>query len=325
MKQRSMVKISVAGDRYAEKVQLSCSRVPMASIPERHGLSHVAPTAPLTGRLPLIALAIGCLILLVPTLIFIARESWSGEEGAHGPIVLATGLWLVARQWRSVLEVAQPAPLLRVALLLALFVPLYGFARVTQIVEIEGYLMYAVLLTGLYSLIGGAAMRQLWFPLLYLAFIFPPPETIVWAVTFPLKMWLSQAAVQFLSMLGYPIGGQGVSIFIGQYELLVAAACSGLNSIISLSALTLFYIYLRHQAEWRYALLLTLLIVPVALIANFVRVLILILLTYHAGEAAAQGFLHNFAGLAMFLVALLAMMTIDAVAKPLWQRWKDAR
>ena len=124
----------------------------------------------------------------------------------------------------------------------------------------------------------------------------------------------------FLGQLNYPIGGQGVMIYIGQYELLVAAACSGLNSIISLSAISLFYIYVRHQADWRYAALLVLLIVPVALLANFIRVLILILLTYHSGEAVAQGFLHNFAGVFMFAVALIAIYLADEAIRPAWLR-----
>lgn len=273
----------------------------------------------------LLALYFGGAVLAAPTLLFVARESWSTEQGAHGPIVLMTGLWLLFRLWPSARAVAKPAPGLVVLALLAVLLPLYCVARISQIVEIEGYLMYGALLTGLYSQIGGAGMRRLWFPLVYLAFVFPPPETIVWAATFPLKMALSQAAVKFLALFGYPIGGQGVSIYIGQYELLVAAACAGLNSIVSLSALTLFYIYLRHRADWRYALLLALLIVPVALIANFVRVIILILLTYYAGEAAAQGFMHNFAGILMFVLALLTMMALDAAAEPLWRRWTSRR
>ncbi len=111
-------------------------------------------------------------------------------------------------------------------------------------------------------------------------------------------------------------------IFVGQYELLVAAACSGLNSIISLTAISLFYVYLRHQARWRYALFLVLLVVPIALLANFMRVIILILLTYYAGEATAQGFLHNFAGLFMFAIALVTIFAIDELVRPLWQRRK---
>ena len=283
---------------------------------------------PLMSRRPpfaLIALAAGAAAVVLPTILFVARESWSTEQGAHGPIVLFTGLWLLFRLWPAARERADPPRPLLVALALAVLLPVFVLARITQIVEIEGYLMYAVLLTALWSVIGTTAMRVLWFPLLYLAFIFPPPESLVAAVTLPMKIELSRIAVWFLALLGYPIGGQGVSIYIGQYELLVAAACSGLNSIVALSAISLFYIYMRHKAEWRYAALLVLFIVPVALLANFVRVLILILLTYHAGEAAAQGFLHNFAGLVMFTAALLAIFGIDAALKPLWERLRGSR
>ena len=280
--------------------------------------SQKAGTLPLP--VPLGALLLGAIAIATPTMIFVARESWSTEQGAHGPIVLMTGFWLLVRLWKGAVRAATPPnPVVTTALLL-LSLSAYVFARVTQIVEIEGYVMYACLLVALYNVIGAGGIRRLWFPLLYLAFIFPPPETIVWAITFPMKLWISQAASALLHAVGFPIASQGVSIFIGPYELLVAAACSGLNSIISLSALTLFYIYLRHEAEWQYAVLLAVFIVPVALIANFVRVLVLILITYYAGEATAQGYLHNFAGLLMFLIALLTMLSIDEVLKPLFNR-----
>jgi len=268
-----------------------------------------------------IVLALGVALFCVPTMMFVVRESWTGEEGAHGPIVLVTGLWLLYRQWKESKELATPAPSSPVWVLLAILIPLEIFARITQIVEIEGYLMYFTLLVVLYSLVGLEVMKRLWFPLFYLAFIFPPPDTLIAVVTVPMKMWLSEAAIWFLSLLGYPIGGEGVRIYIGQYELLVAAACSGINSIISLSAISLFYIYMRHQARWQYALLLVLFIIPVALVANFFRVLILILLTYHAGEAAAQGFLHNFAGILMFGIALISIFALDLLLKPVWDRY----
>lgn len=279
------------------------------------------------GRIPgqisvgMIVLLAGMLLFAVPTMIFVVQQSWTGEEGAHGPIVLLTGLWLLHRRWREVYDMASPASSKIVWALLAVLVPLQVFARITQIVEIEGYLMYGAVLVVLYSIVGFEVMRRLWFPLFYLAFIFPPPESLVAVVTVPMKIWLSEAAIWFLSLFGYPIGGEGVRIYIGQYELLVAAACSGINSIISLSAISLFYIYMRHQARWRYALLLVLLIVPVALVANFFRVLILILLTYHAGEAAAQGFLHNFAGIVMFAIALATIFALDLALKPIWDRY----
>lgn len=267
-------------------------------------------------------LLLGLVAFCVPTMKFVMQQSWAGEEGAHGPIVLATGLWLLVREWSNARPFARPAPLAMVGLLLAVLIPLQTFARITQIVELEGYLMYFTILVVLYALIGLEALRKLWFPLFYIAFIFPPPDSLVALVTVPMKIWLSKAAIGFLQLFNYPIGGEGVTIYIGQYELLVAAACSGINSIVSLSAISLFYIYMRHRANWLYSGLLVLLIVPVAMIANFFRVLILILLTYHAGEAAAQGFLHNFAGIAMFAIALITIFAADEVLKPLWDRFR---
>ena len=87
-----------------------------------------------------------------------------------------------------------------------------------------------------------------------------------------------------------------MTIQIAQYEMLVAAACAGLNSIISLGAICLFYGYLRHRTNLRAFAVIALSVIPIAVFSNFIRVIILILITYYLGEAAAQGFLHDFAG-----------------------------
>lgn len=272
----------------------------------------------ISGRGVLLALVIG--FFAMPTMKFVAESSWSTEQGAHGPIVLFTGLWLLLRELPSALGDAQRPATWKVALLTALVLPAYAIARIGSIVELEGYLMYAGLLIMLYSVAGLAVMRRIWFPLFYLTFVFPPPDTIVALITQPMKIYVSLAAVRLLDLAGYPIGGEGVHIYIGQYQLLVAAACSGLNSLISLTALSLLYIYIRHQAEAGYALLLAMLTFPVAVLANLVRVLILILLTYHFGEAAGQGFLHEFAGLTMFVAALLLIMAADLMLMPIFRR-----
>ncbi|HYV88652.1 MAG TPA: exosortase V [Candidatus Polarisedimenticolia bacterium] len=270
-------------------------------------------------------LAAGLAAVVIPTMLYVTTASWSTEQGGHGPIVMAAGLWLIFRQLPAALALAAPPPGRNVALL---FVPLliaYYLARVTQIIEAEGYLMYALVLTVLYSAIGGAAMRKMMFPLFFLLFMFPPPDQIVAAITQPLKIALSQTAISLLYTLGYPIAGAGVTIQIGQYELLVAQACSGLNSMISLSAISLFYVYMRHQSDWRYALLLMTMVLPVAVFANFVRILILILLTYYAGENAAQGFLHDFAGITMFMTALLTIFAIDSMFERLMARARQRK
>lgn len=252
-----------------------------------------------------------------PTLLHVAQTSWSSEQGAHGPIVLATGIWLLSREWNAARAVAKPGSLLVSAVLLAVLLPVYIFSRITDIIEIEGATMYATLLAVGYMLWGRSALARMWFPLIYLLFTFPPPDTLFALLTQPLKIAISQGAVDLLHALGYPVAGSGVTIQIGQYEMLVAAACSGLNSLISLTALGLFYTYIRHSSNLGYMILLVVCIIPVAIVANLTRVLMLLLITYYFGEAAGQGFLHELAGMTMFLVALLGIFAIDGIAAPI--------
>lgn len=277
-----------------------------------------------TALLAAIVLAAGALAIALPTMLTVARDSWSTEQGAHGPIVLLTGIWLLYHACKGIGPIAPP-PWWRPVAVMTPLLALYVLARISQIAEIEGYIMYAVLLTGAYAVVGGAILRRLAFPLFYMAFVFPPPDTVVYWLTLPMKIAITETAVALLSLFGYPIGYTGVWIQIGQYQLLVAAACAGLNSIISLSVLSTFYIYVRHAGNLTRAAVLALFIIPVAMAANFVRVLILILLTYYAGEAAAQGFLHNFAGLTMFAAALAILFAIDAAVGPILRRFTGSR
>ncbi len=259
----------------------------------------------------------GIVALGLPTMVTVAHVSWSTEQGGHGPLVLATGLWLMWREVPAAMRLRVPGNALLGGGFVALCLLAYLFAHITGIIEIEGFAFYGALLGMGYLLFGGAMLRELWFPLLYLGFVFPPPDQVVAVITQPIKIAISEQAVNLLYALGYPIGSSGVSIQIAQYDLLVAAACAGLNSIISLTAICLFYVYVRHRANWRYAALLMLTIVPIAVFANFIRVILLILITYYFGDAAAQGFAHDFAGLVMFLISVLTIFALDGAATPL--------
>ena len=263
---------------------------------------------------------LGLAAITLPTMISVARESWSTEQGAHGPIVLATGIWLVLQLRHEIPPLIKRGNLALAALLLLPALTLYVLARITTTLELEGIALYFCLVVAFYAYCGTAVMRLLWFPTLYFVFLFPPPDSLVATLTQPLKINISRAAVALLDAFGMTIARKGVIIQVDQYDILVAAACAGLNSIISLSAIGLFYVYVRHNANWRYALLLMIAILPVAILANFVRVLLLILITDFMGDAWAQGFLHGFAGMVMFAVALLSIFGIDRLAEPIRRR-----
>lgn len=271
-------------------------------------------------------LAIGIGVLVLPTMFQVARDSWSTEQGGHGPLVLATGLWAVWRELKGKNIESKPGNLVIGLLLLALCLATFITARITGILEIEAFAMYGALISAAYLVQGPALIRSIWFPLVYLAFTLPPPDSVVAAVTQPIKIAISSWAVALLHAFDYPIASSGVTIQIGQYQLLVAAACAGLNSIVTLTALCLFYVYLRHRSNPVAFLVIALAAIPVAIVANFVRVLVLILMTYHLGDAVAQGFMHDFAGLLMFSVALLTIFAVDRAAAPLFTKHepKDA-
>jgi len=283
----------------------------------------VQVAAPATRRLaslPNLILILGCLALFLPTMSQVARISWSSEQGGHGPIVLVTGAWLIWRELKGSDVELRSGKLLPGLMLLAPLLALFVVARVTGILEVEAFAMYGALIAGTYLVAGGALLRKIWFPLVYLAFTLPPPDTVVAAVTQPIKIAISEGVVSLLHIAGYPVASSGVTIQIGQYQLLVAAACAGLNSIVTLGALCLFYVYLRHRTNFAAFVVVSLAAVPVAMFSNFVRVMVLVLVTYYLGEAAAQGFVHEFAGLLMFAVALMTVFAIDSLATPLFVR-----
>ena len=259
---------------------------------------------------------LGVLVLLVPTFISLARQVWSTEAGVHGPIVLATGAWLIARRIDEIKSVQRPGSTAITALLIVPSLLVYIFGRAFDFIFLEVAALGAVLVALFYLYCGAEAVRRMWFPIFYLGFLIPLPGWFVDQITAPLKSYISWSATELLQWAGYPVAREGVTLYIAQYQLLVEDACAGLNSIISLTAISLFYIYILHNANWRYSLFLVLWIIPVAMLANLVRVLALVMITYYWGNAAAQGYLHSTAGLVMFATALIGIFLVDGLMTP---------
>ena len=263
-----------------------------------------------------IPLVIGGAAIAIPTFNGLAQVSWSTEQGAHGPIVLAIAIWLIARRWPTMTVNARPGLPVIGSVMLLVASAAYIVTRMVGSIVLESASMYLAFLATLYLLVGHRAMREAWFPIAYLLFVLPPPGSWVAATTQPLRLQISELAVDFLALFNYPVARSGLVIYVGQYLLEVKAACGGLNSMISLTAIGLFYAYIRHNANVRYTVFFFFVIIAMAIFANFVRVLILILITDYLGDRAAQGFLHQFAGMTMFAVAMGGVLLFDAFAGP---------
>lgn len=273
----------------------------------------------------LISPLIGLLALYLPTYWDLAHSLWRTEENGHGPLILGVAIWFAWRNSVSLRVVAQSKPALRMSWVALLFgLALYVVGRSQDIASFEVASQIPVLAAILLVGFGVQVTRAFWFPLLFLVFMIPIPGFIVDSLTGPLKQQVSSAVEQILYAAGYPIARSGVVLTIGHYQLLVADACSGLNSIFSLAALGVLYLYLMRYRNVLRNLVILAAIIPIAIAANIVRTAVLVLVTYHFGGEAGQGFLHSAAGLVLFVAALGLFFAVDSLLG-LSLRWTKQR
>ncbi len=259
-------------------------------------------------------LAVGLLAMYIPSFAGLFGGIWATEEQAHGPIILFLSLWLIWRNWPDMLEKTRdckPAALGWVVLAVALVLYVLGRSQHLLAFEIGSFIwmLAAVLLLKR----GLRALKVLWFPFFFMLFMVPLPAQLVIMLTMPMKMAVSYVVEHLLFFAGYPIARTGVILQIGQYQLMVADACAGLQTLLSLEALGLFYLnVVRHTSALR-NIALAILIIPISFSANVVRVIVLTLITYYFGDAAGQGFLHGFAGMVLFITALILILSADTL------------
>lgn len=264
-----------------------------------------------------LVIGIGLLAMYLPTLYDLYRTVWSSEDQGHGPIVLGLSLWLLWRKWPEFSRLdADRSPRGVIGWGLVLLSGLiYALARSQQIRLFELGSMIPMLAGIILVTRGSRQLRAVWFPLFFMLFMMPLPGAFVDALTQPMKLAVSVAAEWVMHLLGYPVARTGVILQIGSYQLLVADACAGLHTLFTLEALGLLYLNVVRTASPLRNIGLAIMIVPISFGANVIRVIVLCLITYHLGDEAGQGFLHGFAGMVLFMSALMLIMFFDSVLR----------
>jgi exosortase/archaeosortase family protein len=83
--------------------------------------------------------------------------------------------------------------------------------------------------------------------------------------------------------------------------------------MFSLSALGILFMFITARKSWIHNGIMLASILPIAFIANIVRVIVLILVTYHFGDEAGQGFLHGAAGMVLLVISLISLFALDVM------------
>jgi exosortase len=161
---------------------------------------------------------------------------------------------------------------------------------------------------------GRALLRPLLLPLAFLALAVPPPRFLTYAILFRLKLLVTQTAVALLQAAGLTVVAEGNQILLPGATLFVADACSGLTSIVTLLPLACAVAWFLGRGIWRRALIVAS-VVPLALAANALRVVVTVLLVSGHGIEYAQGLLHDSFGLLTSLLGTLATIAVARVLR----------
>ena len=264
----------------------------------------------------------GFAVMYVPLYWWAAEGIWQTDDHGHGPIILAVLVWLFWGLRKEIIAApVRPSPALGWPIfVLGLFV--YFVGRVFGIAILEFGSQPLVVAGTLLLMKGTPALRLAWFPVIYFIFMVPLPSILVDAITGSLKGWIANIVESLLYLVGYPIARSGVILSIGPYQLQVADACSGLHSMFSLSALGTLFMYMMGRKTKLHTAIMLAAILPIAFVANIIRVITLVLVTYYLGDEAGQGFLHGAAGMVLMLVALLFFFLLDTILDKVLKRTK---
>lgn len=255
------------------------------------------------------------LILYGPILKSLVLDWWRDPNYGHGflvPVFSAFVLWRERERLARV--IARPSNFGIVVMLGAIGLLLVGSlgaelfsTRFSLLIMIGGIVLF---------LAGWKMLRAVLFPLGFLVLMIPIPVLIYNQITFPLQLIASRFATFWLQLINVPVLREGNLIILPNYTLEVVDACSGIRSLMTLITLAIAYGYLVERSRFvRWTLVL--LMIPIAIVSNSIRILGAGVLTYHFGPRMAEGFFHEFSGWVIFVAALLLMFGCHWVLRKL--------
>jgi len=269
------------------------------------------------------AIFVGLILLLYASVLnHLFLQWWTDADYGHGffvPLFSGYVLWRERERWTKT-EI-KPANFGFVVMIGAIGLLLLGslgaelfISRFSLLVLLGGMILF---------LAGWRMLRAVSFPLGYLIWMIPIPVIIYNQITFPLQLIASRLATSWLELVQVPVLRDGNILVMSNYSLEVVEACSGIRSLMTLMALAVAYGYLVSSQRWvRYVL--AALMVPIAIFTNAIRIMVAGILAHRFGPAAAEGFLHEFSGWAIFLIALLLMFGSYWVLRHISERRRKA-
>ena len=251
----------------------------------------------------------------------LVADWWNDPDNSHGFLIPLVSVYF-AWERRERLAALTPRPtawglILLLSGLGLLFLGQIGaelfLTRFSLVVVIAGLVLY---------ILGWKYLTTLAFPIALLGFMIPLPAILLNTITLPLQLLAAKMSTFCLQFIEIPVFREGNLIFLPETTLEVAEACSGIRSLVSLTALAVVFAYLTQRPLWKRAIL-VLSSVPIALIANAFRIWGTGVLAHWYGAQAAEDFYHFFAGWLVFLVAFALLLAVGGLLSRLSRAHRD--
>jgi exosortase len=245
-------------------------------------------------------------------------SDWSTDDNySHGFLIVPLALYFVYERRHALRTAARRPAVLSGLLLVAggLFLLVAGtlgseffLTRISLIVTLSGTVLF---------LLGPASLGIVAFPVAFLLLMIPIPAIVFNHIAFPLQLIASQLGAAIVSLAGVPVLREGNVIVLASTTLEVAEACSGIRSLVSLLSLGILFGYFT-EPRLPMRVFLAAATLPLAIIANALRVAGTGIAAHHFGPAAAEGFFHMFSGWLVFITAFAMLLAVARLARLIW-------
>ena len=246
-------------------------------------------------------------------------RQWSTDDNySHGFFVLPLALYF-AWERREGLARAAVRPSVAGVILVALSLAVLLAGRLGAELFLTRVSLVGVLVGAVLFVWGREHLKLLLFPLSFLLLMIPLPAIIFNQIAFPLQLVASQAGEAAIAFAGIPVLREGNVLRLPAQTLEVVEACSGLRSLISLIMLGVVLGYFTDRRTWA-RVAITIAAVPIAIIANAIRVAGTGIASEWVSPAAADGFFHTFSGWLVFVVAFSGLLLVQQVIARIGRR-----
>jgi exosortase len=257
-----------------------------------------------------VALAAAPVLALIwtywPVLPGLVAQWWDEPEYSHAFLVPIVSGYLA---WSKQEELARAAirPSYWGLALMGLALLVYVTGKVGAELFLQRFSLVVMLAGVVLYVAGPRVLAILAFPLGFLLLMIPLPGIVFNSIAFPLQLLAAQASSVALEAVGVPVFREGNVMHLAAASLDVEEACSGIRSLLSLTALGVLYSHLAFTT-WTPRILLMLLVAPVAIAANVLRVFVAGLLAHHVSVETALGVFHTAGGWSVFLMAAVLLL-----------------